>query len=237
MIKQRTTIGVIPTIIWGDPSVSVFIAVHGFMSNKEDLVIERLAQIVTNNGYQMISFDLPQHGERQALSTQFELQNCVDDLNIILSFVKKSWSMISLFACSIGVYLSLQAYKNESLKQSLFLSPVIDMRQMIEKMMTTEDVSIKRLKREKKIVTTSGQVFNWDDYQYVLENPIVSWNNKTAVLYGSLDDQCEYALIKMFTEKYHCEFAIIEGGEHFFHTEEQLTQFTSWLEKTLICDA
>ena len=235
MIKQRTTVGVIPTIIWGNSSPNVFIAVHGFMSSKEDQVIELLAKVAVNKGYQVISFDLPQHGDRKATSTPFEPKNCVDDLNIILTYVKQSWSTISLFACSIGAYFSLQAFKKETFKQSLFLSPIVDMRQMIEKIMNIEDITITRLKVEKKIITKIGQTLDWDYYQFVLQNPIVIWNNKTAILYGSLDDQCEYSLINKFVEKYHCEFDIIEAGEHFFHTEEQLTQFTNWLEKMLVC--
>ena len=65
MIKQeRTMIDDIPTMIWGEKSSKIFIAMHGNMSNKEDEVIKILAKEVVSKGYQLLSFDLPEHGER-----------------------------------------------------------------------------------------------------------------------------------------------------------------------------
>lgn len=43
----------------------IFIAVHGNMSNKEDAVIQILAEEADRKGYQVLSFDLPEHGERK----------------------------------------------------------------------------------------------------------------------------------------------------------------------------
>lgn len=61
---ERTKINNIPAIIWGEKSSKVIIAVHGNMSNKEDEVIKILAEEATSKGYQVLSFDLPEHGER-----------------------------------------------------------------------------------------------------------------------------------------------------------------------------
>lgn len=62
---DRLNIENIPSIIWGEKSSKIFIAVHGNMSNKEDEVIRILAEKVVSNGYQLLSFDLPEHGERK----------------------------------------------------------------------------------------------------------------------------------------------------------------------------
>lgn len=62
---KRIKINDIPSIIWGEKSNKVFIAVHGNMSNKEDEVIKILAENVVSKGYQLLSFDLPEHGERK----------------------------------------------------------------------------------------------------------------------------------------------------------------------------
>ena len=62
---ERININNIPALIWGEESRKVFIAVHGNMSNKEDEVIKILAEKVTSKGYQVLSFDLPEHGERK----------------------------------------------------------------------------------------------------------------------------------------------------------------------------
>ena len=65
MKTERININNIPSIIWGEKSNKVFIAVHGNMSNKEDEVIKILAEKVVEKGYQVLSFDLPEHGERK----------------------------------------------------------------------------------------------------------------------------------------------------------------------------
>lgn len=64
MLKDNFNINNIPTVLWGDKSEKVFIAVHGNMSNKEDAVIQILAEEANQKGYQVLSFDLPEHGEK-----------------------------------------------------------------------------------------------------------------------------------------------------------------------------
>ena len=44
MLKDNFKIGDIPAVLWGDKSEKIFIAVHGNMSNKEDTVIQILAE-------------------------------------------------------------------------------------------------------------------------------------------------------------------------------------------------
>ena len=47
MKTERITIENIPSILWGEKSSKVFIAVHGNMSNKEDEVIKLFAEKAT----------------------------------------------------------------------------------------------------------------------------------------------------------------------------------------------
>ena len=63
---EKIKINNIPSIIWGEKSQKVYIAIHGNMSNKEDEVIKILADKIVDKGYQLISFDLPEHGERKS---------------------------------------------------------------------------------------------------------------------------------------------------------------------------
>ncbi len=44
MLKDNFNISNIPAVLWGDKSERVFIAVHGNISNKEDAVIQILAE-------------------------------------------------------------------------------------------------------------------------------------------------------------------------------------------------
>lgn len=98
MLKiERKKICNIPSIIWGEKSSKVYIAIHGNMSNKEDEVIKILANTVTNEGYQLLSFDLPEHGERKNDTNYLcKVQNCVSDLKTIIEYAKKNYNEINL---------------------------------------------------------------------------------------------------------------------------------------------
>ena len=136
MKTQKLLVDQIPAVVWGEPSDRVFLAVHGNLSNKEDTIIRLLAEEAALRGIQVISFDLPEHGERAGTQPPCKVQFCVRDLRKVMDYAKSRWQQISLFACSMGAYFSLLEYHAEPLHQALFLSPVVDMRRIIENMMT-----------------------------------------------------------------------------------------------------
>lgn len=232
---DRINISNIPSIIWGEKSNRVFIAVHGNMSNKEDEVIKILAEKVTSNGYQVLSFDLPEHGERKDNTNYLcKVQNCVNDLKLIMEYAKANYEEINLWACSMGAYFSLLAYKNENIEQCIFLSPVVNMKVIIDNMMLWSNTTENELREKQEIKTDFGQTLYWDYYLYVKENPITNWNKKTYILYGNEDNMQDENIIKNFSENFSCKLSILEDGEHYFHTEKQLDYYKNWLSKTII---
>jgi len=231
MEVERFEINNIPSIIWGDKSNRVFIAVHGNMSNKEDEVIKILSEKVTSKGYQVLSFDLPEHGERKDDTNYLcKVQNCVNDLKQIIKYAKANYEEINLWACSMGAYFSLIAYKNENIKNCLFLSPVVNMKVIIDNMMLWSNITEEDLKAKQEIKTDFGQTLYWDYYKYVKENPILNWNKTTHILYGNKDNMQEQNVIQDFSNKFNCKLSILENGEHYFHTEEQLSYYKKWLD-------
>lgn len=233
MNKETFKINNIPAILWGEKSDKLIIAVHGNMSNKADVPIKILANVATNRGYQILSFDLPKHGDRKGDDTLCKVVPCVNDLTEVIKYAKLRWQRISLFANSIGAYFSLLAYKNEALQHAWFLSPVVDMNRLISNMMKWFNVSEEILKKEKEVSTPIGQALYWDYYCYVKENPIEKWNVTTHILYGEKDDTCEFDTIKKFQEIFDCDLKIVSGGEHYFHTKEQLQILEQWLDETI----
>ncbi|MEI3401078.1 MAG: alpha/beta hydrolase [Clostridia bacterium] len=232
---DRINISNIPSIIWGKKSNRVFIAVHGNMSNKEDDVIKILAEKVINRGYQLLSFDLPEHGARKDDTNYLcKVQNCVKDLKQIIEYAKKNYQEINLWACSMGAYFSLLAYKDEDIKQCLFLSPVVNMKVIIDNMMLWSNTTEEKLKEKQEIKTDCGQTLYWDYYEYVKNNPITNWNKKTYILYGNKDNMQNEDIIKNFSNNFNCDLSILDGGEHYFHTEEQLKFYKEWLSKVII---
>ena len=229
MEKQYLLIEGIPAVLWGAASDKLFIAVHGDQSNKEDDVIAILANEAEKAGYQTLSFDLPEHGDRKEENRLCNVQNCIEDLSRIMIYARTVSEDISLFGCSIGAYFSMMAYKNEPIRQALFLSPVVDMRRIIENMMLWFDVSKERLKQEKEVITPIKTLY-WDYYQYVVRHP-VEWNKPTALFYGANDELCEYEYVNAFARRFHASMTVLEDSEHFFHTERQLDFLRKWLRE------
>lgn len=234
MKKERIKINKIPSIIWGEKSQKVFIAIHGNMSNKADEVIKILADEVVKKGYQVISFDLPEHGERKT-DTKYlcKVQNCVNDLKQIMEYAKTNYTEINVWACSMGAYFSLLAYIGEKISKCIFLSPVVNMRIIIENMMLWNNTTENELKEKQEIKTNFGQILYWDYYVYVKENPITNWDTKTYILYGNKDNMQDENIIKKFSNNFNCELTILENGEHYFHTKEQLDYYRKWLSSKL----
>lgn len=233
MVKQNLLLGKIPAILWGKKSSKIMVAVHGNMSNKTDAPIAILAEEAVPFGYQVLSFDLPQHGDRKDDPTPCKVQNCVQELSEIMDFAIENSNNVSLFACSMGAYFSLLAYKNVSICQSLFLSPIVDMSRIIDNMMKWFNVCKERLQVEQEIPTPTGQTLYWDYYCYVKGNPIVRWESPTAILYGKEDNLSEFDVISSFAAQFGCALDVMEKGEHYFHTPEQLNFFRQWLIKYL----
>ena len=84
MKTQKLLIDQIPAVVWGEPADRVFLAVHGNLSNKEDTVIRLLAEEAALRGIQVISFDLPEHGERVGTQPPCKVQFCVRDLRKVM---------------------------------------------------------------------------------------------------------------------------------------------------------
>ncbi|MGG7177130.1 alpha/beta hydrolase [Clostridium paraputrificum] len=233
MFKNKFKISNIPTVLWGEKSEKLFIAVHGNMSNKEDTVIQILAEEAVKKGYQVLSFDLPEHGERKSDSTPCKPEFCVNELSIIMNYAKEHWIEVSLFACSMGAYFSLLAYQRDIIKKALLLSPVVNMERIIDNMMTWFNVTTESLQKEEIIETNIGEKLYWDYYCYVKEHPIDTWSIDTNILYGAKDTLCEFETISYFVEKYSCRLEVMDTGGHYFNREEELNVFRSWLGKQI----
>ena len=224
----------IPALIWGCESSKVYIAVHGNMSSKDDEVIKLLANIVTSRGYQLLSFDLPEHGERKNdVNYLCKVQNCVFDLKTITEYAKKNYNEINLWACSVGAYFSLLAYKNEKINRCLFLSPVVNMEMVIDNLMLLSNVTVADLEEKLEIKTRFGQTLYWDYYLYVKNNKITNWDKDTYILYGDNDNIQDINTIKEFSTSFKCNLLLLTDGEHYFHTEEQLNYYIKWLNEVV----
>lgn len=184
-IKEELAINGIPAVLWGISSRKIYLYVHGQGGCKEEAKV--FAEIACRFGLQVLSMDLPEHGERINGTVTFEPWNIIPELSEIMKFVKSRWKQISLYASSIGAWFSMLSFGNEPLKNCLFVSPVLDMKELMLKMMEWAGVSQTQLEEQRLIPTDFGQTLSWEYWKYVLENPIKQWNFPTKILYGEND--------------------------------------------------
>ena len=139
--------------------------------------------------------------------------------------------MVTVIASSIGAYFSMHAFSDKSVAEAYFISPVVDMENLIARMMADANVTEDELRGKKTIITTSGAELSWEYLNYARNNPVV-WHAPAHILYGENDSLTSLETVKAFAEKTGATLDIMKGGEHWFHTEEQMRYLDAWIRKT-----
>ena len=230
---QKSTIEIrgIPAAVWGSRSKKVYIYAHGQGGSKDDA--ELLASVVCEQGWQVISFDLPGHGQRRHEPASCDPRHAILEFREILSYAKKRWDEVALFTVSLGAWLGLQSFRNEKLSDCLFVSPILDMKYVISNIMRRAGISEERLKQERMILTPAGQPLFWEYWSFVLNNPITKWETPSRMLYAENDDMMPLKIVKNFTQQFSCTLNIMKNGEHWFHTPQQLDYLRSWITSAI----
>ena len=219
----------IPAALYGDSSDKLFLYIHGKMGCKEEAA--HFAEIVCPKGYQVLSIDLPGHGERTGEMEQFVPWEVVPELQAVYGFAQQRWKKINLYANSIGAYFSLLAFQELKPEKSLFVSPILDMEKLIRDMMGWAGVTQELLKEAGEIPTTFGETLSWKYLTYGLEHRIAKWDSPTAILYAGQDHLTARKTVDDFAQRFGCTVTVMENGEHWFHTEAQLAVLDAWLHK------
>ena len=133
-----------------------------------------------------------------------------------------------LIANSIGAFFSMSALDETLVDSAYFISPVVDMENLIGNMMQWAHVTEQELAEKQEIATDFGETLSWRYLCYVRAHPI-SWNVPTQILYGEHDSLTSMETISAFTAHHHAKLTVMPGGEHWFHTEEQMRFLDDWL--------
>ena len=139
------------------------------------------------------------------------------------------YKKISIIANSIGAYFTMLSLTNKNIEKAFFISPIVDMEKLITDMMFLENITEEELYKKKKIKTSFGETVSWDYLTFARKNPI-EWNIPTYILYGENDDLTSYETILNFTNKSKANLTIMKGGEHWFHTDEQIEFLNNWIK-------
>ena len=85
---------------------------------------------------------------------------------------------------------------------------------------------------KKEIPTEFGETLSWKYLCYVRKNPI-DWKIPTNILFGTKDNLTSYDTVSMFADKIGATLTIMENGEHWFHTNEQIEFLDNWLRHSI----
>ena len=120
--------------------------------------------------------------------------------------LKTKYESIILIANSIGAFFCMNANIDGMIQKAYFISPVVDMEKL------------------------NGVELTGEWLRYVKNHPI-KWNAPTHILYGSNDNQISFDTVSDFAKKHNATLTVMEGGEHWFHTKEQMRFLDDWVRK------
>ena len=137
---------------------------------------------------------------------------------------------LTLVANSIGAFFALSSLDETLVDRAYLISPVVDMEALICNMMQWANVTEQELAEQREIATDFGETLSWEYLCYVRKHPII-WNVPTCILYGEHDNLTSLETVSAFAEQHHAELTVMPGGEHWFHTEEQMQFLNHWIRE------
>ena len=151
-----------------------------------------------------------------------------EEIRAAVETLSQRYAGITLIANSIGAFFSLYAGLNGFVRKAFLISPIVDMEKLIGDMMRWANVTEEDLASRGTVHTDFGEDLSWEYLCYVRDHP-VEWDIPTEILYGSRDHMTSFETISSFAQKHRAGLTVMEGGEHWFHTEEQMRFLDEWI--------
>ena len=142
--------------------------------------------------------------------------------------LQQEYDGVSIIANSIGACFALYALQETALEHAYFISPVVQMEQLILRMLQWAGATEQALEALGTIPTAFGETLSWEYLCWVRKHP-VTWKTPTYILYGSEDHLQTREEVERFARETGADLAVMEGGEHWFHTPEQIAYLDGWL--------
>ena len=198
---------------------NVIVYVHGKGGNAEEANYYRK---FFNDDFDIIGFDYKSENPWDAKS---EFSDYFDS-------IIPEYNKTILIANSIGAYFSLISLADKKIEKAMLISPIVDMERLILDMMTRANISEEELSIKKEIETPFGETLSWEYLSYVRKNPI-HWNIPTGILYAEKDNMTSISTITDFSKNINANVTVMTGGEHWFHTKEQMDFLDNWIKSNI----
>lgn len=144
--------------------------------------------------------------------------------------ILKSRKSVTIVANSIGAFFAMHALQGVGIKKAYFISPIVNMQILIEKMMLQAGVSEDELRDRGELDTECGEKLSWKYLCCAREHPIC-WTAPTHILYGENDDLTSFETICEFASRIKATLTVMKNGEHRFHTAEQMRFLDDWIRR------
>ena len=151
-----------------------------------------------------------------------------EEFPVFFSRQRKRCEHLTLIANSIGAFFSLSSLDETLVDKAFLISPVVDMEKLIGSMMLWAHVTERDLAEKREIPTAFGETLSWEYLLYVRAHPL-SWRVPTHILYGERDELTALETISAFAERVRAALTVMPGGEHWFHTGEQMRFLDDWI--------
>lgn len=200
------------------------IAVHGFAGDKESSAISLLAKEMTKEGFGVVCFDFPGHGESEVEADKLTIDNCINDIETVEEYIKEKYGKqmkIDLFATSFGAYIALlKIFKyNTKYNKIVLRAPAIKMDKIFKETLLRETFE----EFQKRGITKLGfdRIMNipFSFYEELKQNQILKIyknSQKILIIQGTEDDVAPIKDTKELIDldKANFELFEIQGADH-----------------------
>ena len=73
---------------------------------------------------------------------------------------------------------------------------------------------------------------SWEYLSFVRRNPI-KWDIPTEIIYTEKDNLTSRMTVDAFVANHNANLTVMENGEHWFHTDTQISYLNEWMKKVL----
>ncbi|WP_330694161.1 alpha/beta hydrolase [Lacrimispora sp.] len=155
-----------------------------------------------------------------------------NQIKAVYENLTQEYEHISVIANSIGAYFAMNALQHCAIEKTLLISPILNMESLILDMMKWANVTEEELCEKGEIKTDFGEILSWEYLGFIRRNPI-KWDIPTEILYAENDNLTSRATVDIFVASHNANLTVMRNGEHWFHTEEQISFLNNWMKKTI----
>ena len=154
-------------------------------------------------------------------------QEAVRIIHAAMEEASAEYDRLILIANSIGAFFCMIAEVDDLIHEAFFISPIVDLEKLICDMLALAKSTEEELESRGVIPTSFGEDLSWE-YLCFVRNHSIIWRAPTHILYGSRDNLTTFDSILEFARNHSVQLTVMEDGEHWFHTEEQMRFLFDW---------